>query len=215
MPDASLYALLGERVTVTNPAVGSSWTGRLIGLHDDPGIMIEQEGADRIVCLPQSFEVRAAPALPEAPAAPGHKCAYPPHGDLLGRPDDRCVTCEQQRPASRMVAVGEVFLRRVLRDALCFAEYHATAGDLDSPQYIREYEVALLELADALDATTPRAEWGVAYEGDEMSGAVGALLDIREYDDREDAEAAVLIGADVLVTRTVTATPWQRVEVSR
>jgi hypothetical protein len=48
-----------------------------------------------------------------------------------------------------MVAVDEAFLRRALRDAACFAQYHATAGDPDSPQYIREYEVAMLELADA------------------------------------------------------------------
>lgn len=83
-----------------------------------------------------------------------HACAYPPHGDLLGRPDDRCVTCEQERPASRVVAVDEAFLRQALRDALCFAQYHATSGDPDSPQYIREYETALLELADAPAAWT-------------------------------------------------------------
>lgn len=56
-------------------------------------------------------------------------------------------------------------------------------------------------------------EWGVAYEGDEQPGA---LTGIREYDDREDAERIIREGfGDVLVTRTVTATPWQRAEAAR
>jgi hypothetical protein len=52
----------------------------------------------------------------------------------------------------------------------------------------------------------------VAYEGDEQPGV---LFGVRDYDDREDAETTITMGlGDVLVTRTVTATPWQRAEVS-
>lgn len=56
-----LNGFLGERVTITNSRLGTSWTGRVIALHDDPGVVIEQDGGFRL-CLPQSFEVtRAAP----------------------------------------------------------------------------------------------------------------------------------------------------------
>ena len=60
--DADLHALLRARalVAVANPANGSSWTGHVIALHDDPGIDIEQEGG-RVICLPQAFVVRERP----------------------------------------------------------------------------------------------------------------------------------------------------------
>ena len=87
MPDATLKALLGGRVTVTDPAHGSTWTGKLVGLHDDPGVIIEEDGGFRI-CLPQSFTVTAAP-LAEGPAHEGG-CSFlvQPFGDD-GSPQDR------------------------------------------------------------------------------------------------------------------------------
>lgn len=54
-----LNGFLGERVTITNSRLGTSWTGRVIALHDDPGIVIEQDGGFRL-CLPQSFEITRA-----------------------------------------------------------------------------------------------------------------------------------------------------------
>ncbi|WP_411092251.1 hypothetical protein [Streptomyces sp. 049-1] len=61
----TLHALLGEWVTVRNPAVPVSWYGRLIGLHDDPGVLLAIPGRGA-TCLPQRFTVTAA----EAPAVP-------------------------------------------------------------------------------------------------------------------------------------------------
>jgi hypothetical protein len=98
--------------------------------------------------------------MPDTP--PAHECSHRPNGAMepAGHP-----------APSRMVAVGEAFLRRALRDALCFAQYHATSGDPDSPQYIREYETALLELADAPEAT-PAAEVARLRSGGETLGRI-------------------------------------------
>jgi hypothetical protein len=60
MTDAhTLKSLLGEWVTVRNPDLPVSWYGRLIGLHDDPGLLLEipRRGG---TCLPQRFTVTAA-----------------------------------------------------------------------------------------------------------------------------------------------------------
>lgn len=64
-----LYDLLhrGAWVTVRNPWVSSEWSGRLIAMHDDPGIVIEQADGVRI-CLPQEFAVTEEPAPPARPA---------------------------------------------------------------------------------------------------------------------------------------------------
>lgn len=58
MSDADLDALLSRRawVTVTNPVHGSSWSGQLIAMHSDPGVIIEQADGVRM-CLPQSFTI--------------------------------------------------------------------------------------------------------------------------------------------------------------
>jgi hypothetical protein len=48
--------LLGHPVTVTNPTVPVSWTGRLVGLADMPSLVLEQRGG-RQVTLPQAFDV--------------------------------------------------------------------------------------------------------------------------------------------------------------
>jgi hypothetical protein len=58
-----LYDLMcrGAWVTVTNPRVHSEWTGRLIALHDHPGVIIERADGVRM-CLPQEFDVTEAPA---------------------------------------------------------------------------------------------------------------------------------------------------------
>lgn len=150
--------------------------------------------------------------MPET--ASRHVCSYPvqPFADDGTRNDrGRCLVpgCTQQR--GRTVPVDEALLRSALRDALAFAQALENSGDTDATEFVREYETALLQLADAPEAVT-RTEWGAAYEGQEQPGV---LFGIREYDDREGAESMIRNAfADVLVTRTVTATPWQRVEVS-
>ncbi|MDI9836234.1 hypothetical protein [Streptomyces sp. KAU_LT] len=68
MTDAqTLQALLGEWVTVRNPHLPGTWYGRLIGLHDDPGVLLAIPGRGA-TCLPQRFTVTAAepPAVPPA-----------------------------------------------------------------------------------------------------------------------------------------------------
>ena len=71
----TLTDLLGKRVTITNPRCdGASWTGRIIALHDDPGVVIEQDDGLR-VCLPQEFDVTEAsspdPTAADAITSPG------------------------------------------------------------------------------------------------------------------------------------------------
>lgn len=61
--------LRGAWVTIANPGNGSAWSGRIIAMHDDPGVVIEQADGVR-VCLPQSFTVTEAPE-PHAGQQPG------------------------------------------------------------------------------------------------------------------------------------------------
>ncbi|MFK0063408.1 hypothetical protein ACIQTN_29785 [Streptomyces werraensis] len=68
MTDAqTLQGLLGEWVTVRNPDLPGTWYGRLIGLHDDPGVLLAIPGRGA-TCLPQRFTVTPAepPAVPPA-----------------------------------------------------------------------------------------------------------------------------------------------------
>jgi hypothetical protein len=65
-----LEQLLGEWVTVTNPDHGAVWQGQLIGLADDPSLLLNAPGGSRL-CLPQSFHVqRCAPPAAGAPPRP-------------------------------------------------------------------------------------------------------------------------------------------------
>jgi hypothetical protein len=141
-----------------------------------------------------------------------HVCSYPvqPFADDGTRNDrGRCQVPGCEVPAGLTVPVDEALLRSALRDALAFAQMQANLGDEEAPQFVAEYETALLQLADAPAVPEPRTEWGVAYEGEERPGV---LFGVREGKCREDAEAMIAQGfADVLVTRTVAATPWQRV----
>jgi hypothetical protein len=43
-------------VRVSNPANGSSWEGRLVAWHADPGVVIDPPGQPRI-CLPAAFSI--------------------------------------------------------------------------------------------------------------------------------------------------------------
>lgn len=63
----TLQSLLGEWVTIRNPDLPVSWYGRLIGIHDDPGLLLAIPGRGA-TCLPQRFTVTAAepPATPPA-----------------------------------------------------------------------------------------------------------------------------------------------------
>ena len=56
--------LRGAWVTIANPGNGSAWSGRIIAMHDDPGVVIEQADGVRI-CLPQSFTVTEAAEPPQ------------------------------------------------------------------------------------------------------------------------------------------------------
>jgi hypothetical protein len=51
-----LMDLLGEHITVTNPHAGTSWTGKLVAIGDEPCVVIDQDHGPRL-CLPQSFTV--------------------------------------------------------------------------------------------------------------------------------------------------------------
>ncbi|MER7835298.1 hypothetical protein ABTY98_05145 [Streptomyces sp. NPDC096040] len=67
---ATLRGLLGEWVTVRNPDLPVAWYGRLVGLHDDPGLLLAIPGRGG-TCLPQRFTVTPAEAPAAVPAAQG------------------------------------------------------------------------------------------------------------------------------------------------
>lgn len=62
-----LFALVGQRVTVTNPNGSASWTGKLAAVGTEPCVVIAQDHGPRL-CLPQSYTV--TPAEPPEPLAP-------------------------------------------------------------------------------------------------------------------------------------------------
>lgn len=66
----TLLQLLGEWVTVRNPDLPVSWYGRLVGLHDDPGLLLAIPGRGG-TCLPQRYTITAAEAPAAVPAAQG------------------------------------------------------------------------------------------------------------------------------------------------
>ncbi|SOE31717.1 hypothetical protein [Streptomyces sp. OK228] len=66
----TLDGLLGEWVTVRNPDLPVSWYGRLVGLHDDPGVLLAIPGRGG-TCLPQRYTIAAAEAPAAVPAAQG------------------------------------------------------------------------------------------------------------------------------------------------
>ncbi|MGP3914349.1 hypothetical protein [Nonomuraea sp. 10N515B] len=63
-----LMALLGHRVTITNPDSGTTWTGDLIAVTDEPSIVIDQGQQGRMT-LPQRFTINRADYTP-APIPP-------------------------------------------------------------------------------------------------------------------------------------------------
>lgn len=67
-----LGALLGEWVTATSSSTGAVWQGRLVGLADQPTLVLLSPGGGQ-VCLPQSFDVQRAapPAAGAPPSRPG------------------------------------------------------------------------------------------------------------------------------------------------
>jgi hypothetical protein len=66
---AHIAALLGKRVRVTNPDIGSAWEGRLAAYAPDPSVVIATDHAGR-VCLPASYLIEAAPELPQLHPCP-------------------------------------------------------------------------------------------------------------------------------------------------
>ncbi|MET7722935.1 hypothetical protein [Streptomyces mirabilis] len=66
----NLHGLLGEWVTVRNPDLPVSWYGRLVGIHDDPGVLLAIPGRGG-TCLPQRYTITAAEAPAAVPAAQG------------------------------------------------------------------------------------------------------------------------------------------------
>ena len=121
-------ALLNHQVTVTNPYSGTSWEGRLVALHDDPGMVIEQPDGSHI-CLPQYFgmtPVSAAP--PERPPAPRSAANGP--SDVPAPADDAAdrlsAVAEAVVPALRRLLPGvpPMTLRRVASTVLAAAWSH-------------------------------------------------------------------------------------------
>lgn len=70
-----LMQMLGKRVTVTNPHAGSTWTGTLAALGDEPCAVIDEDDGARF-CIPQSFTITRA-AEPQ-PAATTNPCLHMP-----------------------------------------------------------------------------------------------------------------------------------------
>lgn len=101
-----LMALVGHRVTITNPG-GSSWTGKLTAVGDEPCVVIDQDHGPRI-CLPQSFTVTKTdePHATVQPGDPGPVYTWPnvpPTADIVtgaripGWPDIRTVANQLDR----------------------------------------------------------------------------------------------------------------------
>lgn len=63
MTRPDLMALLGRRVTVTNPNAGRAWTGKLVAVADDPSVVIDQDRGPRMT-LPQFFTITPADDAP-------------------------------------------------------------------------------------------------------------------------------------------------------
>ena len=57
----TLASLVGEWVTASHPSLPAVWQGRLVGLADDPSLLLDGFGGARM-CLPQTYDVQ-----PEAP----------------------------------------------------------------------------------------------------------------------------------------------------
>lgn len=56
MNEREQYRLIGEKVRVTNTHVGSSWEGELIGVANQPTLILAT-GDGRHISLPQSFTI--------------------------------------------------------------------------------------------------------------------------------------------------------------
>lgn len=66
-----LMALVGQRVTVADPHIRSSWTGKLVAVCDDPSLVIEVDQGVRMT-LPQRFLVTPPPTEPDPRPFPSH-----------------------------------------------------------------------------------------------------------------------------------------------
>jgi hypothetical protein len=141
-----IKALMGERVTVTNPDVsGASWTGTLTGRYDEPVLVLEMpDGSSR--ALPQRFTL--------APAEPDGK---PGDEEILARLQDELpeiaeMVVEVSRPAcvncQACVALADMraALRCVLLPWLEEQAEPATARRLRN-----DFETRLDELEDLID----------------------------------------------------------------
>jgi hypothetical protein len=117
-----IVALLGKRVTVTNPDLpDATWTGVLTGRYDEPTVTLEMaDGADR--ALPQRFDLAEAadrtavpPEYREA-GEPGsvvqqswaerHGHPYPESAGRLAMADAYCTTCRQVQTARILPGEG-------------------------------------------------------------------------------------------------------------
>ncbi|MFB4275772.1 hypothetical protein ACBJ59_10805 [Nonomuraea sp. MTCD27] len=79
-----LMALLGHRVTITNPHTGSSWTGTLAALGDEPCAVIDEDDGTRF-CIPQSFRITRVNDAPPTPKSSGQwsrLAIREPNGDV-------------------------------------------------------------------------------------------------------------------------------------
>lgn len=100
----TMAEVLGTYVTITNPGNGSSWTGRVIAYHDDPGVVIETADGTHI-CLPQAFGIEQTPA-------PANPAAFPPPVSDFGLVELELMGHRYRAGhLSEVVIAGQPFLR--------------------------------------------------------------------------------------------------------
>jgi hypothetical protein len=86
---SELSVLLGEKVTVTNPANDCSWNGILNGWFNEPVICLLLEDGKEIP-LPQRFRIEPAGRDPRVTTSPVHWAPY----QEFGFPDPALETAE-------------------------------------------------------------------------------------------------------------------------
>lgn len=96
---SDLMALLGHRVTVTNPNNSTSWTGTLIAVTDGPSVIIDQDTGPRMT-LPQRFTITTADDTRPTPATWDQYIAK--DGDLLPHLQAAQRTLQQESLLDRL-----------------------------------------------------------------------------------------------------------------
>jgi hypothetical protein len=114
----TLRALLGEWVRVSNPTNPASWTGKLLGLADNPSVLIESADGHRM-SLPQTFTVERV----DAPAAPADVPA----------PRSTVVHATPRKGSSLTPCCGRSPFNLPRTDRISIDPFEATCGEPDAP----------------------------------------------------------------------------------